>query len=171
MTVAGVTQAPGSAASVGNYFFQLSQLPDVSELTLLFMYIRLDRIVMTWEPAMTVSSAAAPLLNNRLFIGFNPRNSAVTPTATSIESLNGVEIHPVTGKFSFSTVPMALRRLGDQLSVYYEEVPSNQVKIDGGSTGLQFYGVDWYISDTGLSSGAPLGSWVISYYLTCFGPR
>lgn len=171
MTVAGVVQAPGSAATTAPYFFQMSQLPDVSELTDLFFFLRLDRVVMTWEPTMTVSTAAAPLLNNRLFVGFNPRNSGVTPTATSIESLNGVQIHPLTERFSFSCEPVVLRRLGDQVSVYYEEAPCTEIRIDGGSTGLHFYGVDWYISDTGLASGAPLGSWVITYHVTCVGPR
>lgn len=166
-----VNQAGSSLPAAGNYYFQCSQMPGISELTNLFIRIKLLGVRMSWIPATTVVSQASTNISTVVYVAYNPRNASSVPTLSSIIELNTVTTFSFTSTKRFDFKPRALRRLGDQISTYYEEVDCDKLWLDGDSTALNFYGVDWYIPDTGLTAGTGLGTWVITYTVLAQGTR
>ncbi len=161
---ADVNQAAASLDTAGNFFYQLSQIPDISDITSAFARLKLCRVIMNWIPAFnTTQPSAGPLNGGIMMACFNPSNTAGTPTQTTVLSNNTHRMWPITRKFTYEVPTVVLQQLGDTITTYYAQHSSRDLWIDSASTAVKHFGFDWIVLNTGFAAATALGVWEITY--------
>lgn len=156
-----------------NYYFQISQIPNHSELENMFQKIKLLSVDCEWIPkANSATLSATGYGQMSIFYAFNGNNDTTgVPTLSSIMENNKHKTKLITDHFKFRVYPV-VKTLNSSTSVtYYTQSPSNKMKFDSDSLAVRHYGLDWVIPSVGFSVGHPLGVWKITYNIVGYLPR
>lgn len=170
--VANVTQ-PGAGNDIaGNYYFQCSQIPNSSELGSVFKSFKLLSIDMKWIPKITVNESNNVSSAN-MYVAFNQDNvNTGVPNSTTIREQNTCKMKTFFKTWKHRFYPVIKNQVGATgITTYYTNMPCYKTFVSTNSLALQYYGVDWFVPDPGLTSGVSLGKFEITYNIACKDPR
>lgn len=147
--------------TAGNYWFSLSLLSGISEITNMFQKVYIMSVDVEWLPKATVSQTSAINTNSTtLLYAFNGNNDQTgLPSYSSMMENSMTKFGLITKGFKIRIFPVVKSQMGSQgVVTYYSQKPSRTVAMDGNSLGLRHYGIDWFVPDTNLAGGTILGS-------------
>lgn len=160
-------------ATAGNYYFDISQIPDIAELMAVFQKFKLLRVECVFNPRGTVNTqvGGAGLTASEILYAFNPNNGITgTPTYSTMDQLQGRKIGPVTKTHKIIIYPVLKNQIGQYgATTYYTDMRIGNVWLNSTNLGVRNYGLDFFIPNMGLPNGTVLGQWELTYVLLCKG--
>lgn len=165
-TFNSIGQASSLAPTEDNYFFSLSLLPSVTDISNMFAKVKLLSVDCKWCPRATVSTlSASTLINTTGYAAFNPSNDGTgTVQFNDLLTNSKAKSFNITKPFKIRIYPVLKTQVGvTSVTTCYIDKPSSQVFIDTKDLAVRFYGMDWIIPNTGLASGYHLGDWELTY--------
>lgn len=166
-----IVQTTTGVDEASNYYFQMSQVPNFSEISAMFKEIKLVNVVIKWVPVKTETTGSE--ISNVIYFAYNPNNySTGAPTSATIREQNNCYIRKYTSTFTKKLHPVIKNQVGQAgISTYYTDIPCHKQWMPTESASVRFYGFDWVIPDNGTTATNPLGKFEITYKIACRFPK
>lgn len=168
-----VNQIVAGADSGFAYYFQMSQVPNFSEISNMFKQIKLNKVSLRWVPGYTQVDVTNTQRHTYIYTAINPNNvNSGTPTAGSIREQDNFRLHTALKPWSVSLKPVLKAQIGQAgINTYYADKPCAKQWLSPSQADVQYYGFDFLVADSGNLTGTLLGSMEITYSIECRGSR
>lgn len=170
--IASVVQTTVGVDTAANYYFQVSQVPNSSEIASMFKSFKLLSVDIKWVPKIT-QNETNNVSSTNMYTAFNQdNNNTGLPNSASMREQNTCKVRTFFKQWKQRIYPVLKNQVGATgVTTYYTNMPCYKTWLSTSSLNIHYYGLDWVIPDAGLGLNVGYGKYEITYNIACKDPR